>query len=247
MKKFVSILLILSLFLIILTGCSNQESVSLQDKNIAELEYVEKNIVDILNKLVREQYAVEETQEKVTNEILEDEIDLRRRPTLNWEKLLNDTKKIENSIPTILVDLTALNIEATEIAKLSDGVNNMIIAIGNEDEKTYLIELNNVYSLIPTYMEKYAGNNEKTFKKKLKYYAISTYIAYSDGNLEMAKTQSGELERVYSEKMQDMNYVQNNEYNLNKLYILIQELKRAVDSNSSELVKSNYLLIIDEI
>ena len=177
MKKFVSILLILSLFLIILTGCSNQESVSLQDKNIAELEYVEKNIVDILNKLVREQYAVEETQEKVTNEILEDEIDLRRRPTLNWEKLLNDTKKIENSIPTILVDLTALNIEATEIAKLSDGVNNMIIAIGNEDEKTYLIELNNVYSLIPTYMEKYAGNNEKTFKKKLKYYAISTYIA----------------------------------------------------------------------
>lgn len=247
MKKFVSILLILSLFLIILTGCSNQESVSLQDKNIAELEYVEKNIVDILNKLVREQYAVEETQEKVTNEILEDEIDLRRRPTLNWEKLLNDTKKIENSIPTILVDLTALNIEAAEIAKLSDGVNNMIIAIGNEDEKTYLIELNNVYSLIPTYMEKYAGNNEKTFKKKLKYYAISTYIAYSDGNLEMAKTQSGELERVYSEKMQDMNYVQNNEYNLNKLYILIQELKRAVDSNSSELVKSKYLLIIDEI
>lgn len=247
MKKFVSILLILSLFLIILTGCSNQESVSLQDKNIAELEYVEKNIVDILNKLVREQYAVEETQEKVTNEILEDEIDLRRRPTLNWEKLLNDTKKIENSIPTILVDLTALNIEATEIAKLSDGVNNMIIAIDNEDEKTYLIELNNVYSLIPTYMEKYAGNNEKTFKKKLKYYAISTYIAYSDGNLEMAKTQASELERVYSEKMQDMNYVQNNEYNLNKLYISIQELKRAVDSNSSELVKSKYLLIIDEI
>ena len=40
MKKFVSILLILSLFLIILTGCSNKESVSLQDKNIAELEYV---------------------------------------------------------------------------------------------------------------------------------------------------------------------------------------------------------------
>lgn len=247
MKKIISIVLILSLFLVILTGCSNQESVSLQDKSIAELEYVEKNMVDILNKLVRDQYAVKEDTEKVTNDVVDDEIDLRKRPTLNWEKLLNDTKKIENSIPTILVDLTALNIEATEIAKLSDGVNNMIIAIDNEDEKTYLIELNNVYSLVPTYMEKYAGNNEKTFKKRLKYYAISTYIAYADGNLEMAKTQVSELERVYSEKMQDMNYVQNNEYNLNKLYILIQELKRAVDSNSSELVKSKYLLIIDEM
>lgn len=247
MRKIISILLILSLFLVVLTGCSNQEGSSLQDKNVAELEYVEKNIVDILNKLVRDQYAVNEPDETVVNEVVEDEINFRRPPTLDWEKLLNDTKKIENSIPTILVDLAALNIEATEIAKLSDGVNNMIIAIDNEDEKTYLIELNNIYSLIPTYMEKYAGNNEKTFKKRLKYYAISTYIAYADGNLEMAKTQASELERVYSEKMQDMNYVQNNEYNLNKLYILIQELKRAVDSNSSELVKSKYLLIIDEM
>ena len=32
---------------------------------------------------------------------------------------------------------------------------------------SYLISLNNVYALIPSYMEKYAGNNEKTFRPTL--------------------------------------------------------------------------------
>lgn len=248
MKRFLSILLILSLILISLTGCSNQESSSLQDKNISELEYIEGKLVKILNEMARDEYLVEvgtaDNLEENTNLATDDSIVTKK---IDWEKLLKDTKKIESSIATTITDLTALNIEASEIEKLSTGVNNMIISIEKEDINSYLISLNNVYALIPSYMEKYAGNNEKTFKKKLKYYTISAYIAYNDGNLEMAKTQASELERIYSEKMKEVGYLQNNEYNLNKLYILIQELKRAIDSDSKELVKSKYLLTIDEI
>ena len=248
MKRFVSVLLVLSLILISLTGCSNQESSSLQDKNISELEYIEGKLVKILNEMARDEYLVEvsttDNLEENTNLATDDSIVTKK---IDWEKLLKDTNKIESSIATTITDLTALNIEASEIEKLSTGVNNMIIAIEKEDINSYLISLNNVYALIPSYMEKYAGNNEKTFKKKLKYYTISAYIAYNDGNLEMAKTQASELERIYSEKMKEVGYLQNNEYNLNKLYILIQELKRAIDSDSKELVKSKYLLTIEEI
>lgn len=249
MKKIVSIFLILSLILISLTGCSKKESSSLQDKNISELEYIEGKLVKILNEMARDEYLVEvniadNLDENNTNLATNDSIITKK---IDWEKLLKDTKKIESSIATTITDLTALNIEASEIEKLSTGVNNMIIAIEKEDINSYLISLNNVYALIPSYMEKYAGNNEKTFKKKLKYYTISAYIAYNDGNLDIAKTQASELERIYSEKMKEVGYLQNNEYNLNKLYILIQELKRAIDSDSKELVKSKYLLTIEEI
>ncbi len=253
MKKVIGLFFILSLCLFTLVGCSKDEPASLQDKNIQELEYIEGKAVSILNKMVREEYTKKEDKDidkDITdaNEVLDEEIGLLvQEDTLDWEKLLEDTKKIESSIPTILVDLAALNIQAEDIAKLSNGVNNMIIAIDNKDERTYLIELNNVYSLIPTYMEKYAGDKEITFKKRLKYYAIATYISYMDGNLEMARTQVEELDKAYNDKMQDINYAQNNEYNLNKLYILIQELKRAVEADSRELVRSKYLLLIEEI
>lgn len=249
MKKVISLFFILSLCLFTLVGCSKDEPSSLQEKNMKELEYVEGEAVNILNKMVREEYTKKVDKDFTnTNEVLDEEIGLPvQEDTLDWERLLEDTKKIESSIPTILVDLAALNIEAEDIARLSNGVNNMIIAIDNKDERTYLIELNNVYSLIPTYMEKYAGDKESTFKKRLKYYTIATYISYMDGNLEMARTQVEELDKAYNDKMQDINYAQNNEYNLNKLYILIQELKRAVDADSRELVRSKYLLLIEEI
>lgn len=249
MKKIICLSLILSLCLFTLVGCSKDEPATLQEKNMQELEYIEGKAVSILNKMVREEYNKTEAEDITnTNEVLDEEIGLPvQEDTLDWEELLKDTKKIESSIPTILVDLAALNIEAEEIARLSNGVNNMIIAIDNKDERTYLIELNNVYSLIPTYMEKYASDKESTFKKRLKYYTIATYISYMDGNLEMARTQVEELDKAYNDKMQDINYAQNNEYNLNKLYILIQELKRAVEADSRELVRSKYLLLIEEI
>lgn len=228
MKKVLSIFLILIVCIFTLTGCSNQEQeTTLEDKNIAELEYIEERLVEILNKLVK-------------NEYIEDD-------AFNWENLLADTRKIEDVLAVTLVDLASLNIQADEISKLTNGVDNMIIAADKKDERAYIIELNNVYALIPTYMEKYAAGQDVAFKKRLKYYAISSYVAYSDNNLEMAKTQVSELDRVYSEKMQQLDYVQNNEYNMNKIYILIQELKKAIEADSSELVKSKYLLVIDEI
>ena len=228
MKKLLSIFLILILCMFTLTGCSNQEEKStLEDKNIAELEYIEGNLITILNKIVKNEY--------ITDDVFD------------WERLLSDTRKIEDTLAVTLVDLASLNIEASEISKLTNGIDNMIIAADKRDERGYLIELNNVYALIPTYMEKYSYGKQVAFKKRLKYYIISAYIAYSEDNLEMAKTQVNELDRIYAEKMQQVDYVQENEYNMNKLYVLIQELKKAIEADSSELVKSKYLLIINEI
>lgn len=227
MKKCLKVFLILTICLFIFSGCTNKKEPTLEDKNKAELEYIDGKLVEIVNKVAKEQY-------------MEDD-------EMKWDKVLEDTKKVEDALATTLVDLAALNIDANEIAKLSDGVNSMIISIDKKDQKNYLIQLNNVYALIPTYMEKYAKNSNDTFKKKLKYYTLSTYIAYVDGNLDMAKTQVAELDKLYSEKMQDMGYAQNNEYNLNQVYILIQELRRAVEADSSELVKSKYLRTIEEI
>lgn len=228
MKKLLSIFLILILCMFTLTGCSNQEEKStLEDKNIAELEYIEGNLITILNKIVKNEY--------ITDDVFD------------WERLLSDTRKIEDILAVTLVDLASLNIEASEISKLTNGIDNMIVAIDKEDQSSYMIELNNVYALIPTYMEKYSSGKESAFKKRLKYYSISAYVAYSDKNLEMAKSQINELDRIYSEKMQNVEYVQENEYNMNKIYILIQEFKKAIEADSSELVKSKYLLIINEI
>lgn len=222
--------LILTICLIILTGCSSSNTqLSVEEKNTSELEYLEDKIIHIMNKLIKDEYLNNETGEQ------------------NWEEILSDARKIENAMSTTLVDLASLNIDSAEISKLSTSINNMIIAIENNNETNLIVELNNIYALIPNYLSKYLQDTDLIFKKRLKYLAISTYVAFSMGDLELAKTQIGEAEKQYGEKMNDVNYVQNNEYNVNKIYVLIQELKNAVEANSYELVKSKYLLLVEEI
>ena len=230
MKKVFKVFLILLCCLLILTGCSeNEDEMSIEEKNLSELEYLEDNIVLIMNKFVQNEYFDEDAG------------------TQKWDDILEDSRKIENAMATTLVDLAMLNIDSAEIAKLSTGINSLIIAIEAQDETNLMVELNNIYALIPNYLSKYLKDDELIFKKQLKYYAISTYVGFSMGNIDLAKGQIAEAETRYSEKMKDVTYVQNNEYNVNKVYVLIQELKAAVDSGSPELVKSKYLLLVEEI
>lgn len=230
MRKFLKFFIIVLFGLIVLTGCSdNEQETSIEEKNLVELEYLEDNIVLIMNKFIKDEYFDVETQSQ------------------KWDEILKDARKIENSMATILVDLAVLNIDATEISKLSMGINSMIIAIENQDETNFMVELNNIYALIPNYLSKYLNNQDLIFKKQLKYYAISTYVGFRMGNIELARSQIAEAETRYSEKMKDVNYVQNNEYNVNKIYVLIQELKSAVELNSEELVATKYLLLVEEI
>lgn len=232
MKKFLKIILvilILASLLVVLTGCSDTENYSIQDKNLAELEYIETNIISILNKYINNEYFDED------------------EGVQKWDDIMKDAEKIEGTLATTMTDLAVLNIEAGEISKLSTEVNSLVTAIENKDETNLIVQLNNIYALIPNYLSKYSKDSEKIFKKQLKYYAISTYVAFKMGNIDLAKSQIAEAETRYSEKMQDVNYVKNNEYNINKIYILIQELKGAVDANSLELVRTKYMLLIEEV
>ena len=230
MRRIINIFLLLFCLIFILTGCTvNDEQLGIEEKNLAELEYIEDNIILIMNKFVQNEYFDENSE------------------TQKWDEMLEDSKKLENAMATTLVDLAMLNIDAEEIAKLSTGINNLILAIEAQDEINLMVELNNIYALIPNYLSKYLKDEQLIFKKQLKYYAISTYVGFTMGNIELAKGQIGEAESKYSEKMKDISYVKNNEYNVNKIYVLIQELKTAIDSNSPELVKTKYLLLIEEI
>lgn len=212
-----------------ITGCSvKRDSSTVEDKNLAELEYIETQIIEILNNYISEGYLLEDG-------------------TQDWGEILSDIQNLEEAATVTVVDLTSLNINSDDISALNTGVNNTIIAVENEDERSFLIELNNIYALIPKYLSNYSTDSELVFKKELKYYAISTYIAFVTGDLELSKSQIAEAETAFSEKMQDLEYVESNEYNMSKVYVLIEELKNAVETESAELVRTKYLNLIREI
>ena len=227
MKTKIKFLILIFIYLFILTGCTNNKEYSIEDKMSEEINYLENEMIEITNNFVLENY--------------------KNKESFEFDKLIEDTRKIEDASNRIMVDLASQNISNEEIGKLSDGINKMVIAASEKDELRYLIELNNVFSLFPSFASKITSDNDEIFERRLKYFTISSCISFLVGDKELSKNQIKTLESEYLEKQKDVKYVENHKYNLNKIYLLIEELKKAIENDSEELVKEKYLLLVEEL
>ena len=243
--------IVICFILIILTGCTNKEY-NIEDKITEEIKYMENEMIGITNNFASGNYENKETNTNNDNstsneEIIINEISEPKITTFDFDKLMKDTRKIEEASNRMMVDLATQNIDNTEITNFSDGINKMITAASEKDEMRYLVELNNVFSLFPNFEAKISTDSDNIFERRLKYFTISSYISFLVGDKELAKTQIYTLESEYLNKQKDVRYVEEHEYNLNKIYLLIEELKKAIENDSAELVKEKYLLLINEV
>lgn len=225
MKKIVNVICILAFMLFVFCGCSlKDEENTLEDKITEEITYMENELVQVVNNFTLGKYEEEESDD-----------------------ILNDTRKIEEASNRIMVDLATENIDNEEITKLGDGINKMITFSTDNLKNEYLVQLNNVFSLLPNFEAKVSNDSDKIFESRLKYFTISSYIAYLVGDTELSKSQVQSLENEFLEKQKSAKYVEEHKYNMNKIYLLIEELKKGIESNSDTLIKEKYLLLIDEI
>ena len=240
MGKIINFIFVICICLVILTGCNSDNNYSIENKITEEIKYMENSLIGIVNNFALENYYV---QNDANNEAYGDV----EFVTYDVDKILEDTRKIEEASNRIMVDLATENVDNKEITQLSDGISKMILTVSPDDEREYLVELNNVFSLFPNFEAKISSDSDEIFQRRVKYFTISSYIAFAVGDKNLAKTQVQTLESEYLEKQKSVEYVKEHKYNLNKIYLLIGELKKAIETDSITLVKEKYLLLINEI
>ena len=257
MKRLKIFTVIIFICLFVFTSCTDNKENSIEDKITEEIKYMENEMIGITNKFASGNYEIIESKNQENNatnynlaaneEIIINEISNPETSRFDFDKLMKDTRKIEEASNRMMVDLATQNIDNGEITNFSEGINKMLTAASEQNQMSYLIELNNVFSLFPNFEAKISTDSDNIFERRLKYFTISSYISFLVGDKELAKTQIYTLESEYLNKQKDVRYVEEHEYNLNKIYLLIEELKKAIENDRGELVKEKYLLLINEI
>lgn len=215
--------------MIFLTGCSlgEDEVKTITDKTTEEIDYLEDEILTVTNKYIKGEYS--------------------ENDNIKWEDINNDAQKINNVLDTIMLDLSEVNISNEEIINFRNEVNNLMIAIGSKDKYTFMQKLSYLYSLLPNYLEKYSGDKNKINIMKLKSLVLSGMVYSNSLEWDQAKTTMGLAETKYKEMMDDVDYMKEYSYNLNKIYILLEEFKNSVDIEELELVRQKYINFIEKI
>ena len=228
-NKSILYLSILLCIVFLFSGCSNNvsEKENIEKKVNEEIDYLQNNIISIINKNIKGEYIIDEK--------------------INWYEVENDINSISNILDTILLDLAELDIEDKDLANLRNEVNNLIIATAEEDELKLLNSCSYLYSLLPNYMEKYSKDINKIDILKLKSYVITSMIEANSLNWKQSLETIDIAESYYNEMLNNLHYIQENSYNMNKIYVLLEELKNVVEKQEVELCKVKYINFIEKI
>lgn len=266
-----SIIFFVALVIFSFSGCSKQKTdeEQLRDKNISEIDYLDNYIMLMLNSINDidlKQYDAKIEKTENLNEILQESEEtssedtgnnvvqysmvpntiLNANKTINWENLKLEIENLNNTWPSIIVDLYKANVDNKKLTEFSDLINTCIGNIKNENRTETLNSLAKLYEYIPVFLEKIASDNKQIELAKTKVEVIKAYVNIDFANWEELKTS---LDRAISnfEPIVNNTSEAEKEYNIRKAYVLLQEFKNAVDTNDKDLLFMKYKNLMEEL
>lgn len=269
--KTLSIIFLVALVIISFSGCSKQKTdeEQLRDKNISEIDYLDNYIMLMLNSINDidlKQYDAKIEKTENLNEILQESEEtssedtgnnvvqysmvpntiLNANKTINWENLKLEIENLNNTWPSIIVDLYKANVDNKKLTEFSDLINTCIGNIKNENRTETLNSLAKLYEYILVFLEKIASDNKQIELAKTKVEVIKAYVNIDFANWEELKTS---LDRAISnfEPIVNNTNEAEKEYNIRKAYVLLQEFKNAVDTNDKDLLFMKYKNLMEEL
>lgn len=218
--KIIFVLLIfLSLF--ILTGCKDDSEELLNEKIDSEFEYIENIIFRIVKKYMSNEYLVEDR--------------------IDWNKIKEDFEDINKSSSVIMIDLLSKNFEKDDILRFEELLNTINIRIEEENDINFLTSLSEFYSLLPNYQYKYFEYNSEISIRLIKNLNLYSIISCMNGDFENAIKLLEQAESEYLNLLKDTEYLKENAYYVNRLYVVLQEFKISVNENNLNLAIVKYL------
>lgn len=230
-KKYIyyaKLILVICLILFILSGCSaSNADDKIKAKVSSEINYFENEIFAILVKYAKGEYNTENG--------------------LDWNGMYKESRKITESWSSVVLDLSKLNISKEQINGLGQDLSNIIISISSENLLDVFNYLYSAYSRLPEIKKLYSENDIEIRKLEFKKLVVLAYKQAEEGNFESSKNEIKNASDKYSDMMNDVNYSKENSYNLNKIFVEIEELKSAIDLENLPLIRIRFVNFIEEI
>ena len=221
---------IICIMLFVFSGCDflNQEDLRIEEKTTEEIRFIENKILTFYSKYAKGEYGSVEEE-------------------LNWSEIENSAIELSNVLDTIILDFSEIEISNEDIIAFRNGVNELSIACTNRDINLVMDRFNFLYSLLPQYMEKYLENKNEINILKVKTLVVSSFYYSNLYDWENAKATIELAENKYKEMMDDVDYMKEYAHNLNRVYILIGEMKKSIELEELELTKIKYINFIEKI
>lgn len=170
---------------------------------------------------------------------------LTNSENINWNIIKNEIEELYLSIPTITIDLYNQNINQDDILNFNKEFDNLAIFAKDEKKIETLEQLSKLYDYLPKFMQE-DNNLYKTIVET----KSNIFKAYSKLDTENWEEISNDIQNainLYSQLLTDPNIDSNKINNINKSYIMLNEMQNAVNVKDTSIFLIKYKNLIQEL
>lgn len=192
----------------------------------------------------------EETSQTSDNKqyTLEETGILSKSSEIDWNQIKNDVEKIYISLYPITLDLYQTSTNQQDIVNFNKEYDNLTKAVKDESKDDSLMELSMLYDYLPKFVENCTDDEKEKTVIKTK---NEIFKAYSILDKEEWSTISNNVNSATQEFTKLVTNINNkesgNQYNINKTYVMINELQNAVTLKDKEIFLIKYKNLLEEL
>ena len=172
---------------------------------------------------------------------------LTEERSIDWDSVKIEVENLYTSLPTITLDLYQMNIEQSDILNFNNEIDNLTVAIKEESKEKTLNELVKVYGYILNFVKKVEDDQMKITEIETKQNIFNAYSKLDSGDWAAIGQNVQSAVDLFSKLLTDVTLSQENQYLSNKIYIMLNELKNAVDKQDLDIFLIKYEKLLEEL
>lgn len=172
---------------------------------------------------------------------------LTNKEDINWDYIKGEIENIYTSLATITIDFYQIGTTQENVIKFNQQLDKLSIAIKEENKELVLGELSNLYTSLSNITQNINGN--ELYKKviKIKDNIFKAYSKLDTGNWEEIANDISNAITLYSELLTNTTENIEKQYEINKGYILINEMQNAVNLQDVSIFLIKYKNLLEEL
>lgn len=169
------------------------------------------------------------------------------RDNIEWEVIKSNIEELYLSWTTITADLYKLNVSGENILAFSTQLDLCVGDIKTENKQASLENLGKLYSVLYNI---YNNLDMPEGDKNIQETKMNIINAYTLVNLEEWERISEQLklaEESLNTVLNDLEYLKDKEYKVNKIYIILKELQRCIELEDKDVFYIKYKNIMEQL
>lgn len=167
--------------------------------------------------------------------------------TINWDNEKGAIESINVKWTSLIVDLHQLNVNNDDILNFSNILNQTIVNIKQENKVNTMLDLANLYGYIPNYLKQFSNDEEKIIIEYIKSNILNSYALVEQERWDEVKEHVFNSVENITNIMNSINTEQFSQYQINRIYVMLNELYSSIDLKDKQLYYIKYRNVMEEL